>query len=109
MALVNMGAPIFEDIIRSSTGAAIDTSGLTTAQRTALTTTSSINQNLPHPAAGVSPSVTKPAASAVSAVKSTGPAAAPSSSNTTTYLIAGGAAVALVGIIVVIKKRKKKR
>ena len=54
MALVNMGAPIFEDIIRSSTGAAIDTSGLTTAQRTALTTTSSINQNLPHPAAGVS-------------------------------------------------------
>jgi LPXTG-motif cell wall-anchored protein len=106
--LVHMGAPIFTDIIRSATGAAVDTSGMTAAQRTAITSPS-INQSLPHPAAGVPSATTaaKPGAT-TSAVKTNAPATA-ASSNTTTYLLAGGAAVALVAIIVVAKKHKKKK
>jgi LPXTG cell wall anchor motif len=85
--------------------------GPTAAQRTALVTdlskTPSLNQNLPHPTAGVAPTAAKPAATAVSAVKATAPATA--SSNTTVYIAAGVAALLVLGVVVVKAKAKKKK
>jgi hypothetical protein len=98
-----IGAVPAYEMIRASTGP-------TAAQRTALVSdlskTPSLNQNLPHPTAGVTPTSTaKPAA--VSAVKAATPAAA--SSNEAVYIAAAVAALLVVGVVIVKAKKKKRR
>lgn len=100
-----IGAVPAYEMIRASTGP-------TAAQRAALVTditkAPTLNQNLPHPTAGVTPtSAAKPGA--VSAVKAATTPATAAGSNTTVYIAAGVAALLVIGVVVVKAKKKKKR